>query len=93
MQEVIPMEKMCKVVGIIVALLIVVVFYWTRYQVIPVNYAYAPGFYKVNRLTGEVNLVLGKEYVTVEKAVDRGPRPEAAPTPETAPAPAPSPAK
>jgi len=60
MLEVTPMEKMCKVVGIIVALLIVVVFYWTRYQVIPVNYAYAPGFYKVNRLTGEVNLVLGR---------------------------------
>lgn len=51
MLEVTPNGENVQGSQMIVALLIVVVFYWTRYQVIPVNYAYAPGFYKVNRLT------------------------------------------
>jgi hypothetical protein len=86
------MEKFGKIIGMIVAVLIILTFYWTRYQVIPVNYAYAPAFYKVNRLTGEINLVVGKEYVAVEKAEERGLRPAPSPSPAPAPAPSPSPA-
>ena len=84
------MEKKWQIIGITIAVLIVVVLYWTRFQVIPVNYAYAPAFYKVNRLTGEINLVVGKEFVAVEKAEERGIKP--APTPAPGPAPSPTPA-
>ncbi len=75
------MEKKWQIVGIVIAVLIVVTLYWTRFQVIPVNYAYAPAFYKVNRLTGDVTLVVGKEFVAVEKADERGPRTGPAPSP------------
>ncbi len=91
------MEKKWQVVGIIVLVLILITFYWTRFQVIPVNYAYAPAFYKISRLTGEVHLVVGKEFVTVEKAEERGPRPGPGAAPGPAPAPSvpekPAPAK
>ena len=87
------MEKKWQIVGIIIAVLLIVTLYWTRYQVIPVNYAYAPAFYKVSRLTGDVTLVVGKEFVSVEKAEERGPMRGPVPSPAPAPAPVPAPAK
>lgn len=85
------MDKKWQIIGIIIAVLIVLTFYWTRFQVIPANYAYAPAFYKVNRLTGDVVLIVGKEFVPVEKAEERTLRPAPAPAPVPAPAPAPAP--
>lgn len=86
------MEKKWQICAIIIAVLIVLVLYWTRFQTVPANYAYAPAFYKINRLSGEVTLVVGKEFVSVEKADERMPRP-AAPAPAVpAPGPAPAPA-
>ncbi len=84
------MERKWQIIGIIVVVLIIVTLYWTRFQVIPVNYAYAPAFYKISRLTGEIHLVVGKEFVAVEKAEERGVRPAPGPAPGPSPAPAPS---
>jgi hypothetical protein len=88
------MEKKWQVCAIIMAVLIIIALYWTRFQVVQANYAYAPAFYKINRFSGDVTLVVGKEFVTVEKADERAPRPAApAPAPGTAPVPAPAPGK
>jgi hypothetical protein len=87
------MDKFWKLIGIIVVVLMIVAFFWTRFQVVQVNYAHAPAFYKVNRLTGQMHLIVGKEYVTVEKAEDRGVRHVPAPGGPGGPAPAPEPAQ
>ncbi len=86
------MDRKWQVIVIVIAVLVVVTLYWTRFQVIPVNYAYAPAFYKVSRLTGDVTLVVGKEFVAVEKAEERMQRPTPAPAPAPGQAPAPAPA-
>ncbi|MDD5532847.1 MAG: hypothetical protein PHC52_08635 [Syntrophales bacterium] len=79
-------------IAIAAAVLLVLVLFWTRFQVIPANYAYAPAFYKINRLSGEVTLTVGKEFVIVEgidtKKSERPPVPAPAPAPKI-PAPAP----
>jgi hypothetical protein len=88
------MEKRWQICAIIMAVLIIIALYWTRFQVVPANYAYAPAFYKINRFSGDVTLVVGKEFVAVEKADERGPRPAApVPAPGPSPAPAPTPGK
>ncbi|HPL62565.1 MAG: hypothetical protein PHG91_02905 [Syntrophales bacterium] len=79
-------------IAIAAAVLLVLVLFWTRFQVIPANYAYAPAFYKINRLSGEVTLTVGKEFVIVEgidtKKSEQPPVPAPAPAPKI-PAPAP----
>lgn len=60
------MNKFWQIVVVVVLILIAFTLYWTRYQVIPANYSYAPAFYKINRLSGQVTLTVGKEFVTVE---------------------------
>ena len=61
------MKKFWQVVVLIILFFIVLAFYWTRYQIITANYAYAPAFYKIDRLSGEVTLTVGKEFVKVER--------------------------
>lgn len=60
------MNKFWQIVAVVVLILIAFTFYWTRYQIVPADYAYAPAFYKINRLSGQVTLTVGKEFVTVE---------------------------
>jgi hypothetical protein len=61
------MNKFWETVVIIVIFFIILAFYWTRFQTVTANYAYAPAFYKIDRLTGDVTLTVGKEYVNVER--------------------------
>lgn len=89
------MDKFCRIIAAAVLVLVLIGFYWTRYQVVSVNYPYAPAFYKLNRLSGEITLVVGKEFVKVKEIDEKMTRPEgppAAPAPDQAkPAPAPAP--
>ena len=95
-------HKFWQTVVIIILVFIAITLYWTRFQVIPANYAYAPAFYKIDRLTGDITLNVGKEFVRVErvspsKLVEPGapsaqknvPPERPAPIPEPTPAPAP----
>ncbi len=92
------MNKFWQIVVTIVLILIVFILYWTRYQIVTANYAYAPAFYKINRLLGEVTLTVGKEFVVVEGVEAKrlegpGPAvPRQTPVPVPAPGPAPAPA-
>ena len=82
-------QKFWQIVAIVVLVLIALTLYWTRYQVVTANYAYAPAFYKINRITGEVTLTVGKEFVAVEGiAAPRPGEPSGAPgAPRVVPAP------
>ncbi len=86
-------QKFWQIVAIVVLVLIVLTLYWTRYQIITANYAYAPAFYKINRLTGDVTLTVGKEFVSVEGVAAQKPgEPSGPPTaPRGMPAPTPAP--
>lgn len=89
------MDKFWRLIAVVVLVFVLVGFYWTRNQVIQVNYPYAPAFYKVNRLSGDITLVVGKEFVQVKEVDEKMARPEGPPTapaPGPAPAPAPAPA-
>jgi hypothetical protein len=92
------MDKFWRIIAVVVLVFVLIGFYWTRNQVVAVNYPYAPAFYKVNRLSGDITLVVGKEFVQVKEVDEKLTRPEgppAAPAPEQAPskpAPAPAPA-
>ncbi|MFB3925015.1 MAG: hypothetical protein ACE14T_03090 [Syntrophales bacterium] len=89
------MNKSFQIVFAAVVILVIVILYWTRFQVVPANYAYAPAFYKINRITGEVILTVGKEFVAVEgieaKKPSEAPPPAPAPSPKPSPQPAPAP--
>jgi hypothetical protein len=76
------------IIAVVAAVLLLFVLFWTRFQVIPANYAYAPAFYKINRLTGEVTLTVGKEFVIVE-GIDTKKSPEPQPPIPSPKAPAP----
>jgi uncharacterized FlgJ-related protein len=79
------MNKFWQVIVVVVLILVAFTLYWTRYQVVTANYAYAPAFYKIDRLSGEVTLTVGKEYVKVEsveaKKTAEVPVPPSAPKP------------
>jgi hypothetical protein len=95
------MNKFWQIVAVVVLILIAFTFYWTRYQIVPADYTYAPAFYKINRLSGQVTLTVGKEFVRVESieakrgadpGTDVAPAPEAQkPLPPQLPVPAPPP--
>jgi hypothetical protein len=91
------MDKFWRIIAAAALVFVLIGFYWTRYQVVSVNYPYAPAFYKLNRLSGDITLVVGKEFVKVKEIDEKMARPEApqvAPVPEQAkPAPAPAPNK
>ncbi len=90
------MDKFWKAMAIAAVVLVLVVLYWTRYQVVAVNYAYAPAFYKINRLSGQTILTVGKEFVLVKEVEERmapGPEQGPAPGPALGPALAPAPAQ
>ncbi len=92
------MNKFWETVVIIVIFFIIAAFYWTRYQVVTANYAYAPAFYKIDRLTGETTLTVGKEYVNVDrinpnKLAETGGKITAAPKPTIPQAQSPAPEK
>ncbi|MFA7464224.1 MAG: hypothetical protein WCY54_04150, partial [Syntrophales bacterium] len=72
-------------IAIAAAVLLVLVLFWTRFQVIPANYAYAPAFYKINRLSGEVTPGVGKEFVVVEGINTKKSEPATVPAPAPAP--------
>jgi len=57
----------CLVAGVV---LLVIALYWTRFQVIPVHAMNGVGFYKLNRITGQVTLVTGLEQINILKARD-----------------------
>ena len=50
---------------VLVALLVAITLYWTRYQIVEVHHGNAFGFYKINRLTGKVIGILGTDSVEV----------------------------
>lgn len=84
------MNNFWRIIAVAVLVLVLIALYWTRYQVIPVNYAYAPAFYKINRMSGEITLTVGKEFVQVKEIDEKMTAPPApAPGPATGPAPAP----
>jgi|OpeIllAssembly_1097287.scaffolds.fasta_scaffold220706_2 hypothetical protein len=86
------MNNFWRIIAVAVLVLVLIALYWTRYQVIPVNYAYAPAFYKINRMSGEITLTVGKEFVQVKEIDEKMTAPPApAPGPATAPGPAPAP--
>lgn len=53
---------------IIIVLIIIValVLYWTRYQIVEIHDKETVGFYKIDRLTGEIILVRGKRSFEVK---------------------------
>lgn len=57
----------CLVAGVV---LLVIALFWTRYQVIPVHAMNGVGFYKLNRITGQVTLVTGLEQINILKVRD-----------------------
>jgi hypothetical protein len=57
----------CLAAGVV---LFVIVLFWTRYQVIPVHAMNGVGFYKLNRITGQVTLVTGLEQINILKVRD-----------------------
>jgi len=79
------MNSFWRIIAVAVLVLLLIGLYWTRFQIVPVNYAYAPAFYKINRLSGEITLTVGKEFVQVKEVDEKMTRPEAAPAPVPAP--------
>jgi hypothetical protein len=57
----------CLAAGLV---LLVIALYWTRFQVIPVHAMNGVGFYKLNRVTGQVTLVTGLEQINILKVRD-----------------------
>ena len=80
------MNNFWRIIAVAILVLVLIALYWTRYQVIPVNYAYAPAFYKINRVSGEITLTVGKEFVQVKEIDEKMTAP-----PAPAPGPAPGP--
>jgi hypothetical protein len=64
------MDKKCLIYLAAGVVLLVIALYWTRFQVIPVNAMNGVGFYKLNRITGQVTLVTGLEQINILKARD-----------------------
>lgn len=90
------MDKFWRIIAAVALVFVLIGFYWTRNQVVAVNYPYAPAFYKINRLSGDITLVVGKEFVQVKEVDEKLTKPEgqpAAPAPAPAPAPSPDPKK
>ena len=57
------LDKKFIVIVALVALFVVTLLYWTRFQVIDVHAMNGVGFYKINRLTGETVLVSGLDQI------------------------------
>lgn len=82
------MNNFWRIIAVAILVLVLIGLYWTRFQVVTVNYAYAPAFYKINRLTGDITLTVGKEFVAVKEVDEKMAKPEpAAPPPAPGPAP------
>ena len=64
------MDKKCLIYLAAGVALLVIALYWTRFQVIPVHAMNGVGFYKLNRITGQVTLVTGLEQINILKARD-----------------------
>ncbi len=64
------MDKKCLISLAAGVVLLVIALYWTRFQVIPVHAMNGVGFYKLNRLTGQVTLVTGLEQINILKVRD-----------------------
>lgn len=56
-------DKKFIVIVALVALFVVTLLYWTRFQVVDVHAMNGVGFYKINRLTGETVLVSGLDQI------------------------------
>ena len=76
----------CLIAG---AVLVLVVLFWTRFQVVPVHAMNGVGFYKINRITGTVTLVTGLEQINILKERDFD-MPQSSQEAPVAPAPAPA---
>jgi len=64
------MDKKFVVMIALVALFILTLLYWTRFQVIDVHAMNGVGFYKINRLTGETVLVSGLDQIRIMPVKD-----------------------
>jgi len=64
------MDKKCLFYLAAGVVLLVIALYWTRFQVIPVHAMNGVGFYKLNRITGQVTLVTGLEQINILKDRD-----------------------
>ena len=64
------MDKKCLMYVVAGVALLVIALYWTRFQVIPVHAMNGVGFYKLNRITGQVTLVTGLEQINILKVRD-----------------------
>ena len=47
--------------------LLVIILYWTRYQVVETHTGNMPSCYKINRLTGKITWVVANQSRAVEK--------------------------
>lgn len=52
---------------LLISVLVVIILYWTRFQVVEVHLTEIPSFYKINRFTGEISHVAG----FMEREVER----------------------
>ena len=48
-------------------LLLVMILYWTRYQIVETHTGNMPSCYKINRLTGKITWVVANQSRTVER--------------------------
>jgi hypothetical protein len=64
------MDRKCLIYLAAGVVLLVIALYWTRFQIIPVHAMNGVGFYKLNRLTGQVTLVTGLEQINILKVRD-----------------------
>ena len=46
--------------------LLVIILYWTRYQVVETHTGDSAGFYKINRITGQITWIEYEGAITVE---------------------------
>ena len=76
---------------VLVALLVAITLYWTRYQIVEGHATQSAGFYKINRLTGNITAISMLKEFEVTK-YRHNPAEEPAPIP-AAPEPIPTPSR
>lgn len=57
-------KKWIMILGIV---LVVIILYWTRYQVVETHTGNMPSCYKINRLTGKMTWVVANQSRAVER--------------------------
>ena len=57
-------KKWIMILGIV---LVVIMLYWTRYQIVEIHSGNFPGCYKINRLTGKITWIANNQSRTVKE--------------------------